>query len=36
VAPSRRSHKDQVEDGHVDAMSYVGPCYAYFIVFIVL
>jgi hypothetical protein len=36
VASSRRLRRDQVEDGRVDAMGYVRPCYPYFIVFYVL
>jgi hypothetical protein len=36
VAPLRLSREDQVEDGRVDATGCVGPCYPYFIVFIVL
>jgi hypothetical protein len=36
VAPSQRLHRDQVEDGWVDPMGCVGPCYSYFIVFYVL
>jgi hypothetical protein len=36
VAPSQRLHRDQIEDGRVDATGYVRPCYAYFIVFYVL
>jgi hypothetical protein len=36
VAPSWRSREDQVEDGRVDALGYVRPCYPYFVVFIVL
>jgi hypothetical protein len=36
VAPSRRLHRDQVEDRLVDATGCVGPCYPYFIVFYVL
>jgi hypothetical protein len=36
VAPSRRLRQDQVEDGRVDMMGYVGPCYPYFAVFYVL
>jgi hypothetical protein len=36
VTSSRRLCRDQVEDGRVDAMGYVGPCYPYFTVFIVL
>jgi hypothetical protein len=35
VAPSRRSRKNQVEDGHVDATGHVGPCYPCFIIFFV-
>jgi hypothetical protein len=35
VAPSQRSRKNQVEDGHVDAMGHVGLCYPCFIVFFV-
>jgi hypothetical protein len=30
------SREDQVEDGWVDAMDCIGPCYPYFAVFIVL
>jgi hypothetical protein len=36
VAPSWRLCRDQVEDGWVDAMGCVGPCYPYFSVFYVL
>jgi hypothetical protein len=36
VAPLWRLRQDQVEDGHVDAMGCVGPCYLYFTVFLVL
>jgi hypothetical protein len=36
VAPSWRSHEDQVKDGWVDAMGCVGPCYPYFAIFHVL
>jgi hypothetical protein len=36
VAPSRRMRQRQVEDGRVDAMGYVGPCYPTFAVFNVL
>jgi hypothetical protein len=36
VAPSWRLHRDQVEDGQVDAMGCVRPCYSYFAVFYVL
>jgi hypothetical protein len=27
VAPLRRLHRRQVEDGHVDATDYIGPCF---------
>jgi hypothetical protein len=36
VAPSWRSHEDQVKDGRVDVMGYIRPYYAYFVVFYVL
>jgi hypothetical protein len=36
VAPSRRLHQKQVEDGRVDAMGFVGPCFTIFTVFNVL
>jgi hypothetical protein len=36
VASSRISRGDQVEDRRVNAMSYVKPCYSYFVIFIVL
>jgi hypothetical protein len=36
VAPSQRLRRRQVEDGRVDAMSYVRPCYLTFVVFNVL
>jgi hypothetical protein len=36
VAPSRRLHQKQVEDGRVDTTDYVGPCYHIFTVFNVL
>jgi hypothetical protein len=35
VASSRRSCGDQVKDEWVDAMSWVRPCYLYFVIFIV-
>jgi hypothetical protein len=35
-ASSQSLHRDQVEDGRVDAMDYVGPCYPCFVVFFVL
>jgi hypothetical protein len=34
VAPSWRSHEDQVEDGRVDTTGCVGPCYLCFAVFL--
>jgi hypothetical protein len=36
VAPSRRLRQRQVEDGLVDAMDCVGPCYPTFVIFNVL
>jgi hypothetical protein len=33
---SRRLRQDQVEDERVDTTCCVGPCYPYFVVFIVL
>jgi hypothetical protein len=36
VAPLQRLRRDQVEDGWVDVMNCVRPCYAYFTVFYVL
>jgi hypothetical protein len=36
VAPSQRLRKDQVEDGRVDTMGYVGPFNPNFVVFYVL
>jgi hypothetical protein len=36
VAPSRRLHLSQVEDGRVDAMGCIEPCYPCFAVFILL
>jgi hypothetical protein len=36
MAPSRRLRRRQVEDGWVDAMDGVGPCYPTFTVFNVL
>jgi hypothetical protein len=36
VAPSQRLHRDQVEDGWVDATGCVRPDYHYFAVFYVL
>jgi hypothetical protein len=36
MAPSRRLRRRQVEDGRVDAMGYVGPCYPTLDVFNVL
>jgi hypothetical protein len=36
VAPLRRSHEDQVDDGQVDVTGCVGPFSPNFVVFIVL
>jgi hypothetical protein len=36
VAPSQRLHRVQVEDGWVDAIGCVGPCYPCFAVFFLL
>jgi hypothetical protein len=36
VAPSRRLRRRQVEDGWVDAMDSIRPCYPTFVVFNVL
>jgi hypothetical protein len=36
LAPSRRLHRRQVEDGRVDAIGYVGPCYHTFVIFNVI
>jgi hypothetical protein len=36
VAPSRRLHQSQVEDGRADAMGCVRRCYPCFAIFIVL
>jgi hypothetical protein len=36
VAPSWRLREDQVEDGRVDAIDRVRPCYPYFAIFDVL
>jgi hypothetical protein len=36
VASSWRSHGDEAEDGQVNAMDYIGPCYPYFVVFTIL
>jgi hypothetical protein len=36
VAPSRRLHQRQVEDGRVDVTDCVGPCYLTFTVFNIL
>jgi hypothetical protein len=36
VASSQRSRDDQVENGQVDAMACVRPCYPYFAIFNVL
>jgi hypothetical protein len=36
VAPLWRLRQDQVEDGRIDTMSYVRPCYPHFTFFYVL
>jgi hypothetical protein len=36
MAPSRRLHRRQVENGRVDAMGYIGHCYPTFVIFNVL
>jgi hypothetical protein len=36
VSPLWRLHRDQVEDGRVDVMGYVGSCNPYIVVFFVL
>jgi hypothetical protein len=36
VTPSQKLYRSQVEDGWVDAMNYIGPCYPCFAVFILL
>jgi hypothetical protein len=36
VAPSRKLRRRQVEDGWVDVMDYVGPCYTTFAGFNIL
>jgi hypothetical protein len=36
MTPSRRSREDQVENGRIDTMGCVRPCYHYFAVFIIL
>jgi hypothetical protein len=36
VAPSQRLRRSQLEDGWVDVMGYVGPCYPWFTIFILL
>jgi hypothetical protein len=36
VPSSWKSRENQVEDGQVDVMGCVGPCYPYFVIFIVL
>jgi hypothetical protein len=36
VAPLQRLRRSQVEDGWVDAIGFVVPCYPYFVVFILL
>jgi hypothetical protein len=36
VAPSQMLRQDQVEDGRVDIIGCVGPCYPYFTIFYIL
>jgi hypothetical protein len=36
MTSSRRSHEDKAKDGQVDETGCMRPCYAYFVVFIVL
>jgi hypothetical protein len=36
MTSSRRSSRDQAEDGRVDTIGYIRPCCPYFFVFIVL
>jgi hypothetical protein len=36
MTPSQRLRRDQVEDEQIDAMGCIGPCYAYFIIFVLL
>jgi hypothetical protein len=36
MAPSWRLCQVHAEDGRIDVMSYIGPCYPYFTVYIVL
>jgi hypothetical protein len=36
MASSWRLRRDQIEDGRIDAMRCVGPCYPHFAVFYVL
>jgi hypothetical protein len=36
VASSRRPHKDEADDGRVDAMGCIGLFYPYFAIFVVL
>jgi hypothetical protein len=36
VASSQRSHKDEAEDGRVDAMGCIRLFYPYFVLFMVL
>jgi hypothetical protein len=36
TAPSGMLRRDEAENGRIDVMNYVGLCYPYFIIFIVL
>jgi hypothetical protein len=36
VVPSQRLRRSQVEDGRIDVTGYVGSCYHWFVVFILL
>jgi hypothetical protein len=36
VAPSQRLRRSQIEDGWVDVMGGVEPCYPYFVIFFLL
>jgi hypothetical protein len=36
MAPSRMLHRGQVKNGWIDVTDYVGLCYPYFTVFLVL
>jgi hypothetical protein len=36
IASSRRSREDQAEDGRIDTMGCIGPCYLCFVIFYIL